>query len=59
MNYASPMYVESGIAKPQDDVYSLALLTGHLFLGSTFGDVWRQLLGQKKRCRLIPKHVWH
>ena len=58
MNYASPMYVESGIAKPQDDVYSLALLTGHLFLGSTFGDVWRQLLGQKKRCRLIPKHVW-
>ncbi|MCG9681129.1 protein kinase [Vibrio sp. Isolate23] len=58
MNYASPMYVESGIAKPQDDVYSLALLTGHLFLGSSYGDVWRQLLGQNKRCQLIPKHVW-
>lgn len=39
-------------------VYSLALLTGHLFLGSTYGDVWRQLLGQNKRCQLIPKHVW-
>ncbi|NOH72446.1 protein kinase [Vibrio pectenicida] len=58
MNYASPMYIESGVSKPQDDVYSLALLTGHLFLGSTYGDVWRQLLGQKKRCHLIPKHVW-
>ncbi|KJY87233.1 protein kinase [Vibrio neptunius] len=58
MNYASPMYVESGVAKPQDDVYSLALLTGHLFLGSSYGDVWRQLLGQNKRCQLIPKHVW-
>ncbi|MDN3611782.1 serine/threonine protein kinase [Vibrio ostreicida] len=58
LSYASPLYVETGVSQPQDDVYSLALLTGHLFLGSTYGDMWRDLLAQKKRCQLIPKHVW-
>jgi len=58
LQYASPLYLESGVAKPQDDVYSLALLTGHLFLGAIYGNAWCQQLTQRKRPRLIPKHVW-
>ncbi|MGR5094571.1 serine/threonine protein kinase [Vibrio maritimus] len=58
LNYASPYFIESGIAEPQDDVYSLALLTGHLFLGSIFGDSWHKQLKSRKRPSLIPSHVW-
>ncbi len=58
MNYASPMFIKSGAAQPQDDVYSLALLTGHLFLGAAFGDAWVSQLEAKKRPLLIPNHVW-
>ncbi|CDU07690.1 Conserved hypothetical protein [Vibrio coralliirubri] len=58
MNYASPAFLKSGMAQPQDDVYSLALLTGHLFLGAAFGDAWTTQLKAKKRPGLIPNHVW-
>ncbi|TOO93124.1 hypothetical protein CGH26_28140, partial [Vibrio parahaemolyticus] len=34
LSYASPLYLETGTTEPQDDVYSLALLSGHLFLGA-------------------------
>ncbi|WP_261886061.1 serine/threonine protein kinase [Vibrio pomeroyi] len=58
MSYASPDFLKSGMAQPQDDVYSLALLTGHLFLGAAFGDAWTTQLKAKKRPGLIPNHVW-
>lgn len=58
MSYASPAFLKSGMAQPQDDVYSLALLTGHLFLGAAFGDAWTTQLKAKKRPGLIPNHVW-
>ncbi|MEZ9440164.1 serine/threonine protein kinase [Vibrio atlanticus] len=58
MSYASPAFLKSGMAQPQDDVYSLALLTGHLFLGAVFGDAWATQLKAKKRPAQIPHHVW-
>ncbi len=58
LSYASPLYIETGIAEPQDDVYSLALLAGHLFLGSIFGDAWNKQLKDRKRPALIPAHIW-
>ncbi len=58
LKYASPDYLEAGTAYPQDDVYSLALLTGHLFLGYVFGDAWQTQLTNRKRPQLIPGHVW-
>lgn len=58
LSYASPLYLETGVTEPQDDVYSLALLTGHLFLGSVFGDAWHKQLKNRKRPALIPNHVW-
>ncbi|MCR9885989.1 protein kinase [Vibrio alginolyticus] len=58
LSYASPLYIETGIAEAQDDVYSLALLAGHLFLGSIFGDAWNKQLKDRKRPALIPVHIW-
>lgn len=58
LNYASPSFIETGVAEPQDDVYSLALLTGHLFLGSIFGDAWHKQIKGRKRPVLIPGHIW-
>ncbi len=58
MSYASPAFIKSGVAQPQDDVYSLALLTGHLFLGAAFGDAWTTQLQTKKTTRFNPNHVW-
>ncbi|OAJ93043.1 serine/threonine protein kinase [Vibrio bivalvicida] len=58
LSYASPLYLESGTTEPQDDVYSLALLTGHLFLGAIFGDAWHKQLKERKRVPLIPNHIW-
>ncbi|MGF1751781.1 serine/threonine protein kinase [Vibrio cionasavignyae] len=58
MSYASPLYLETGVTEPSDDVYSLALLTGHLFLGAAFGDAWHKQLKSRKRPTLIPNHVW-
>ena len=58
LGYASPLYLKDGITQPQDDVYSLALLTGHLFLGSIYGDAWQNELKGRKRTPLIPNHVW-
>ncbi|MGD1395463.1 serine/threonine protein kinase [Vibrio harveyi] len=58
LSYASPLYLETGTTKPQDDVYSLALLTGHLFIGSIFGDAWHKQLKDRKRPALIPNHIW-
>lgn len=59
VKYASPEYLKSGEALPKDDVYSLALLTGHLFLGYIFGDAWQTQLTGRKRPALIPGHVWN
>lgn len=58
LKYVSPLYIETGAAKPQDDVYSLALLTGHLFLGAIYGDAWHKQLMQGKRPLLIPASAW-
>jgi serine/threonine protein kinase len=58
LSYASPLYLETGTTEPQDDVYSLALLTGHLFIGSIFGDAWHKQLKDRKRPALIPNHIW-
>ncbi|AIW13551.1 protein kinase domain-containing protein [Vibrio tubiashii] len=58
LSYASPLYLETGTTEPQDDVYSLALLTGHLFLGAVFGDAWHKQLKDRKRAPLIPNHIW-
>ncbi|MDF6013008.1 serine/threonine protein kinase [Vibrio harveyi] len=58
LSYASPLYLETGTTEPQDDVYSLALLTGHLFIGSIFGDAWHKQLRDRKRPALIPNHIW-
>ncbi|HHP0509859.1 TPA: serine/threonine protein kinase [Vibrio harveyi] len=58
LSYASPLYLETGTTEPQDDVYSLALLTGHLFIGSIFGDAWHKQLEDRKRPALIPNHIW-
>lgn len=58
VNYASPLYLSSGKAEPQDDVYSLAMLAGHLFLGFLFGDAWHKQLKERKRPDLIPVHIW-
>ncbi len=58
LRYASPLYLETGTAEPQDDVYSLALLTGHLFLGNAFGETWHKQLLARKCPKLIPTHVW-
>ncbi|EKO3818076.1 protein kinase [Vibrio harveyi] len=58
LSYASPLYLETGTTEPQDDVYSLALLTGHLFIGSIFGDAWHKQLKDRKRLALIPNHIW-
>ncbi|MFZ3429656.1 serine/threonine protein kinase [Vibrio harveyi] len=58
LSYASPLYIETGTTEPQDDVYSLALLTGHLFIGSIFGDAWHKQLKDRKRPALIPNHIW-
>ncbi|UUM32458.1 serine/threonine protein kinase [Vibrio japonicus] len=58
LSYASPVYLQTGTTEPQDDVYSLALLTGHLFLGAVVGDTWnKQLLGRKRPTQ-IPSHIW-
>ncbi|WP_063345310.1 serine/threonine protein kinase [Vibrio jasicida] len=58
LSYASPLYLETGTTEPQDDVYSLALLTGHLFIGAIFGDAWHKQLKDRKRPALIPNHIW-
>ncbi|MGD1454045.1 serine/threonine protein kinase [Vibrio harveyi] len=58
LSYASPLYLETGTTEPQDDVYSLVLLTGHLFIGSIFGDAWHKQLKDRKRPALIPNHIW-
>ncbi|EHU9442646.1 protein kinase family protein [Vibrio vulnificus] len=58
LSYASPIYLETGTTEPQDDVYSLALLSGHLFIGSIFGDAWHKQLKARKRPALIPNHIW-
>ncbi len=58
LKYASPAYIETAVAQPQDDVYSLALLTCHLFIGSTYGNNWDELVTLRKRPLLIPPHVW-
>nr|WP_285892436.1 protein kinase [Vibrio intestinalis] len=58
LNYASPLYVSTGQAEPQDDVYSLAMLAGHLFLGYLFGDAWHKQLKERKCPELIPGHIW-
>ncbi len=57
IKYASPEYLDSGMACPEDDVYSLALLTGHLFLGAVFGDGWLKQLKARRYPKVIPKHV--
>lgn len=58
LSYASPLYVQTGTTEPQDDVYSLALLTGHLFLGAIAGDAWHKQLSDRKRPTQIPSHTW-
>ncbi|KIP71999.1 protein kinase [Vibrio harveyi] len=58
LSYASPLYLQTGTTEPQDDVYSLALLTGHLFIGAIFGDAWHKQLKDRKRPALIPNHIW-
>ncbi|MGF1727563.1 serine/threonine protein kinase [Photobacterium nomapromontoriensis] len=58
LSYASPLYLETGTTEPQDDVYSLALLTGHLFLGAIFGDTWHKQLKDRRRPGLIPNYIW-
>lgn len=58
LKYASPLYLSSGVAKAQDDVYSLALLTAHLFIGGKYDDAWNEVLTQKKPPSFIPVHIW-
>ncbi|MGF1742213.1 protein kinase [Vibrio profundum] len=58
MSYASPKYIESGFAVPQDDVYALAMLAGHLLLGDNKSVDWHASMASKKRPSAIPKHIW-
>ncbi|WP_072054258.1 serine/threonine protein kinase [Aliivibrio fischeri] len=59
LSYASPKYIESGKAVPQDDVYSMALLVCALFTGYSDNNDWKALLQQRKRPHTIPKTVWN
>lgn len=56
--YASPNYLKTTVADPQDDVYSLAMLAGHLFIGDSEQAAWKKLLLAKKRPSNIPRHTW-
>ena len=58
LKYASPLYLGSGIAKTQDDVYSLGMLTAHLFLGASFNDEVYQNIIKGIRPSRIPQSVW-
>ncbi|MDA9557255.1 protein kinase [Vibrio sp.] len=58
LQYASPKYIETRKANIKDDIYSLAVLTGHLFLAGSQGENWHGLLLQQRRPPLIPKHIW-
>ena len=58
LKYASPLYLGSGIAKTQDDVYSLGMLTAHLFIGASFNDEVYQNIIKGIRPSRIPKSVW-
>lgn len=50
LKYVSPLYLASKIAKAKDDVYSLAVLTAHLFIGVAFDDLRFQDAIKKKVC---------
>lgn len=58
LGYASPLYTAHGDGKPQDDVFSLAVVTFHLFMGSTSTAEFIPSFKYKKRPKQIPKHVW-
>ena len=58
LSYASPLFLETGKSDPQDDVYSMALLTCCLFLGYSEHSDWKATLQQRKRPNQIPKSVW-
>ena len=58
LSYASPLFLETGKSDPQDDVYSMALLTCCLFLGYSKNTDWKAILKERKRPRQIPKSVW-
>ncbi|MGR6837652.1 serine/threonine protein kinase [Aliivibrio wodanis] len=57
--YASPLFIKSGKAIPQDDVYSMALLTCCLFTGYSDNNDWKIVLKQRKRPSGMPKSVWN
>nr|WP_284676648.1 protein kinase family protein [Vibrio sinus] len=57
--YSSPMYAETAQASPQDDVYSLAMLAGHLLLGETGKNDWHSALKSRKNKLNIPRHTWN
>ena len=58
LSYASPLFLETGKSDPQDDVYSMAILTCCLFIGYTENSDWKAILTQRKRPYQIPKSVW-
>ncbi len=58
LSYASPLFLETGKSDPQDDVYSMAILTCCLFIGYTENSDWKAIFTQRKRPYQIPKSVW-
>lgn len=58
LGYASPDYVKHGDGTPQDDVFSLAVMTYHLFVGTTSNASFIKDFKGSKRPKCIPKHVW-
>lgn len=58
LSYASPLFLETGKSDPQDDVYSMALLTCCLFLGYSKNADWKAILKARKRPHQIPESVW-
>jgi len=58
LGYASPLFIDSHIGEPQDDVYSLAVVVYHLFIGSTSSANLADDISKFKGSSDIPQHIW-
>ncbi|CED60751.1 Serine-threonine protein kinase [Moritella viscosa] len=56
--YASPLFIDSGVGEPQDDVYSLAVVTYYLFVGATPNSNLSDDITNFKCTGDIPPHIW-
>ena len=56
--YASPLFISSGVGEAQDDVYSLAVVAYHLFIGKGANVNPPEAMTNLKCPSDIPPHIW-